>query len=89
MENNFLTNFFGLNQNNQLNRFINQVSGRLPYASQIWGKKEAVWVDTNDSWRLFIEIPELRAVIDKRLQIMLVYMTEMGTRLRIIGSWTS
>ena len=70
MENNFLTNFFGLNQNNQLNRFINQVSGRLPYASQIWGKKEAVWVDTNDSWRLFIEIPELRAVIDKRASMM-------------------
>ena len=70
MENNFLTNFFGLNQSNQLNRFINQVSGRLPYATQIWGKKEAVWVDTNDSWRLFIEIPELRAVIDKRASMM-------------------
>lgn len=70
MDNNFLTNFFGLNQNNQFNRFINQVTGRLPYATQIWGKKEAVWVDTNDSWKLFIEIPELRAVIDKRASMM-------------------
>lgn len=70
MANNFLSNFFGTNQNNQLGRFINQVSGRLPIANQIWGKKEAVWVDTNNAWRLFIEIPELRAVIDKRASMM-------------------
>ncbi len=70
MEFNFLNNLLGFNQNSQLNRFINQVSGRLPYASQVWGKKEAVWVDTNDSWKLFIEIPELRAVIDKRASMM-------------------
>ena len=70
MANNFLSNFFGTNQNNQLGRFINQVSGRLPISNQIWGKKEAVWVDTNDAWRLFIEIPELRSVIDKRASMM-------------------
>jgi phage portal protein BeeE len=71
MANNFLTNFFGLNSNTDyLERFINQVTGRLPHQAQIWGKKEAVWVDTNDSWRLFIEIPELRAVIDKRASMM-------------------
>tara|TARA_R100001510_G_C7656866_1_gene217495 strand:- start:3356 stop:4570 length:1215 start_codon:yes stop_codon:yes gene_type:complete len=70
MEFNFLNNLLGLNQNSQLKRFINQVSGRLPYASQIWGRKEAVWIDTNDSWKLFIEIPELRAVIDKRASMM-------------------
>ena len=70
MANNFLSNFFGTNQNNHLGRFMNQVSGRLPIANQIWGKKEAVWVDTNNAWRLFIEIPELRAVIDKRASMM-------------------
>ena len=70
MANNFLSNFFGTNQSNHLGRFINQVSGRLPIANQIWGKKEAVWVDTNNAWRLFIEIPELRAVIDKRASMM-------------------
>jgi len=70
MANNFLSNFFGTNQNNHLGRFINQVSGRLPIANQIWGKKEAVWVDTNNAWRLFIEIPELRSVIDKRASMM-------------------
>lgn len=71
MANNFLTNFFGLNSSNDyLERFISQVGGRLPHQAQIWGKKEAVWIDTNDSWRLFIEIPELRAVIDKRASMM-------------------
>jgi hypothetical protein len=42
----------------------------LPIQSQIWGKKEAVWIDTNDSWRLFLEIPELRTVINKRASMM-------------------
>jgi hypothetical protein len=37
---------------------------------QIWGKKEAVWLDTGDAWRLFIDIPELRSVINKRATMM-------------------
>ena len=69
MNGNFLTNLFK-NGNEYTNRFINQVTGRMPYANQVWGKKEAVWVDTNDAWRLFIEIPELRAIIDKRAEMM-------------------
>lgn len=71
MANNFMSNLLGLNtDNNYLERFISQVTGRLPYQAQIWGKKEAVWVDTNNSWKLFVEIPELRAVIDKRASMM-------------------
>lgn len=69
MNGNFLTNLFKTG-NEYTNRFINQVTGRMPYANQVWGKKEAVWVDTNDAWRLFIEIPELRAIIDKRAEMM-------------------
>lgn len=46
------------------------MSNRLPHYNQLWGKKEAVWVDTNDAWKLFIEIPELRAVINKRASMM-------------------
>jgi HK97 family phage portal protein len=42
----------------------------LPPAVQLWGKKEAVWVDTADAWRLYIDIPELRAVINKRATMM-------------------
>lgn len=74
MNYNFLTNFFGGGDMdstyNPMGRFINQVAGRLPITSQIWGKKEAVWVDTNDAWRLFVEIPELRAVVNKRASMM-------------------
>ncbi len=56
-----------------MNRAINEVSERLGFtgsANQIWGVKEAVWVDTNNAWKLFVEIPELRAVIDKRASMM-------------------
>lgn len=72
MNYNFLNNLLGgsNNQSNPLGRFIDQVTGRLPATAQIWGKKEAVWVDTNNAWRLFIEIPELRAVINKRASMM-------------------
>ena len=69
MNGNFLSNLFSRNSESA-NRFINQVTSRIPYANQVWGKKEAVWVDTNDAWRLFIEIPELRAIIDKRAEMM-------------------
>lgn len=51
-------------------RYIDEIKRILPIQSQIWGKKDAVWVDTNDAWRLYLEIPELRAVIDKRAQMM-------------------
>ena len=74
MNYNFLNNILGgssLDDSyNPLGRFINSVSNRLPHYNQLWGKKEAVWVDTNDAWKLFIEIPELRAVINKRASMM-------------------
>ena len=69
MNNNFIGNLFRT-ADNYTNRFIDQVTGRLPYANQVWGRKEAIWVDTNEAWRLFIEIPELRAIIDKRAEMM-------------------
>ena len=34
------------------------------------GKKDAVWIDTNNAWELYITIPELRAVIEKRASMM-------------------
>lgn len=68
----FLTNLLG-QSGNTMNRAINEVSERLGFtgsANQIWGVKEAVWIDTNNAWKLFVEIPELRAVIDKRASMM-------------------
>lgn len=69
MDTNFLERFFGVTFN-QTGRYIDQTRQMLPIQSQIWGKKDAVWIDTTDSWRLFLEIPELRTVINKRASMM-------------------
>lgn len=61
--------FFGVSAN-PLQRYINDTRRLLPTQNQIWGVKQPVWVDTGEAWRLFIEIPELRAVISKRAEIM-------------------
>ena len=67
---NFWQSFFGVNFN-PMGRYIDAMRTILPVnQSQIWGKKEAVWIDVHDAWKLYIEIPELRAVIDKRAQMM-------------------
>jgi hypothetical protein len=67
---NFWQSFFGINLN-PMDRYIDDMRHIFPFQkSQIWGKKEAVWVDVHDAWKLYIEIPELRAVIDKRAQMM-------------------
>lgn len=66
---NFWEAFYG-NSLNTNGRNIDELKRLLPIQSQIWGKKEAVWIDTNDAWRLYVEIPELRAVIDKRASMM-------------------
>ena len=63
--NTFFEKFFGI-QFNPNDRFINEFKQLFPRQSQLWGKKDAVWVDVDDAWKLYIEIPELRAVIDKR-----------------------
>lgn len=65
-------NFFDsiLNSFRDSDRYSDIVKSILPPAVQVWGKKEAVWLDTEDSWRLYIDIPELRAVVDKRASMM-------------------
>ena len=68
---NFWENFFGVSITSvDSGRYIDQMRRLFPTESQIWGKKDAVWVDTKDIWKLFIEIPELRAVINKRASMM-------------------
>ena len=60
----FVDNFANTDRYRNLTRQI------IPPAVQIWGKKEAVWLDTGDAWRLFIDIPELRSVVNKRATMM-------------------
>ena len=70
MKFNFLDAFVNsdIGFNNQ--RYIEQLKQILPQQNQLWGVKEAVWVDTSKAFNLFLEIPELRAVIDKRASMM-------------------
>ena len=69
MKFNLWESFFGENTPYN-NRFVNQFQRLFPKETQLWGVKEAVWIDTNDAWRLYLEIPELRTVLDKRAQMM-------------------
>ena len=59
-----------LNSFRESNRYSDIVNQMLPPQAQVWGTKQAVWLDTGDSWRLYIDIPELRAVINKRASMM-------------------
>ena len=69
MEINFWESFFGVNDGQQ-NRFINQFNRLKPIQNQVWGVKNAIWIDTNNAWEWFLTIPEFRAVIDKRASMM-------------------
>lgn len=72
---NFWNSFFGINYFNQdqrhQGRFINQFQQFFdPYYNRVWGQKTAVWVDTEDAYKHYVEIPELRIVVDKRASMM-------------------
>lgn len=66
---NFLESFLGFDFNKN-KRYIDQFRNFLPVSNQIWGVKQAIWIDTNHAYRHYLEIPELRAVIDKRASMM-------------------
>jgi hypothetical protein len=66
---NFWENVLGVNFN-PMGRYVDEFKLMYPKETSLWGKKEAVWVDTADIWKLFVEIPELRAVINKRASMM-------------------
>ena len=66
MQNNFWTNIFGLSsgKNDNLMKMLTRQQ------NQFWGKKEPTWVDTDKPYELYIQIPELRTVINKRAIMM-------------------
>jgi hypothetical protein len=75
MENNFTPSlwrsFFGVDLFNNSGRYINQFMQLWnPYQSRVWGQKTAVWIDTTLAFQHYIEIPELRTVIDRRASMM-------------------
>lgn len=66
MENNFWSSVFGLSSG-KFDKFMDQI---IRQNNQMWGEKGAVWVDTNKPFDLYLEIPELRTVINKRALMM-------------------
>lgn len=62
MQNNFWTNIFGFSsgKNDNIARMLSRSN------NQFWGKKTPTWVDTSKPYDLYIQIPELRTVINKR-----------------------
>lgn len=70
MENNwnFFQSFFGLDGRDT--RYIDSFKNQYPLENQIWGIKQAVWIDTNNAYEHYLSIPELRAVVDKRASMM-------------------
>ena len=75
MENNFnpslWRSFFGTDLFNNSSRYIQQWQNLTnPYANRTWGQKTAVWIDTTFAYKHYIEIPELRTVIDRRASMM-------------------
>jgi hypothetical protein len=67
----FWANFFGLNPRND-QRFINQwgLQWMNTMDHSIWGVKQPIWIDTHDAYLHYLEIPELRTVINKRADMM-------------------
>jgi hypothetical protein len=75
MENNFnptlWRSFFGTDLFTQSSRYINEWKHLWnPYQNRIWGQKTAVWIDSTFAYQHYIEIPELRMVVDKRASMM-------------------
>jgi len=68
--NNFWSSFFGWDQS-RMNRYINDFrTNHNSITNQVWGVKQPVWIDTDKAYRHYLEIPELRTVINKRASMM-------------------
>jgi len=66
MQNNFWTNLFGWTsgKNDNLIKMLTRQH------NQFWGNTKPTWIDTNKPYELYIQIPELRTVINKRAIMM-------------------
>lgn len=66
MQNNFWTNIFGWTsgKNDNLVKMLTRQT------NQFWGNTKPTWIDTDKPYELYIQIPELRTVINKRAIMM-------------------
>ena len=66
MQSNFWTNIFGLSsgKNDNLARMLSRQQNKF------WGNTKPTWIDTDKPYDLYVQIPELRTVINKRAIMM-------------------
>ncbi len=68
--NNFWSSFFGWDHI-RTNRYINDYRNNYnSLYNQVWGVKQPIWIDTERAYEHYLEIPELRTVINKRASMM-------------------
>jgi len=69
---NFWDAFFGRYENTS-KRYIDQFSPNVHsgnrYINEYFGKKKAVWIDTSKAFQHYIEIPELRTVVNRKAKM--------------------
>ena len=69
---NFWDAFFG-SYDSHSKRYIDQFSSNTNsgnrYESEYFGKKKAVWIDTSKAFQHYIEIPELRTVVNRKAKM--------------------
>jgi hypothetical protein len=69
---NFWDAFFG-SYDNDSKRYIDQFSPNINsgnrYVNEYFGKKKAVWIDTSKAFQHYIEIPELRTVVNRKAKM--------------------
>lgn len=68
--NSFWSSFFGWD-NSRTNRWIDDYRFNWNgLQNRIWGVKQPVWIDTSKAYEHYLQIPELRTVINKRASMM-------------------
>lgn len=68
--NNFWSSFFGWDHI-RTHRYINDFRTNMNAVhNRVWGVKQPIWIDTEQAFTHYLEIPELRTVINKRASMM-------------------
>jgi hypothetical protein len=65
MAQNFWSSLFGWSTESQYG-----IDSLFRTKNEFWGKKEPVWCDTSKPYDLYLQVPELRTVIDRRASMM-------------------
>ena len=65
----FWNAFFGTEIKKPIRNISDIFDRSINYQHDFYGKKTAVWIDTSKPFQNYIEIPELRTVIDKKAQM--------------------